>query len=90
MFENSKNYFEQRLQPSGFNEKLNYTEENSKINSRSQKHNILWFNPPYSKLDKIDIGQFVLHLVNKDFQEKHVCPTPNQKLVHITKKKKNR
>ena len=67
MFENSKNFFEQRLQPSGFNEKLNYTEENSKTNSKSPKHNILCFNPPYSKSDKIDIDQFVLHLVNKNF-----------------------
>ena len=67
MFENSKNFFEQRLQPSGFNEKLNYTEENSKTSSKSPKHNILCFNPPYSKSDKIDIDQFVLHLVNKNF-----------------------
>ena len=48
IFENSKDYNEQRLRQCGYNEKLNYTEEN-KANQKSRKHNILWFNPPYSK-----------------------------------------
>ena len=27
----------------GYNEKLNYTEENNEINKKYQKRNILWF-----------------------------------------------
>ena len=49
IFENSKDYDEQRLRQCGYNEKLNYTEENNKANQKSRKHNKLWFNPPYSK-----------------------------------------
>ena len=49
IFENSKDYYGQRLRQCGYNEKLNYTKESNKINQISRKRNILWFNPPYSK-----------------------------------------
>ena len=100
IFENSKDCYEQRLQQCGYNEKLNYTEENNGINPNSRKRNILWFNPLYSKSVKTNIGKLFLHLINKHVPpttntEKystetllksaiHVCPT--SKLVHITKK----
>ena len=32
IFENSKDYYEQRLRQCSYNEKLNYTEENNRIN----------------------------------------------------------
>ena len=47
IFENSKDYYDQRLRQCGYNEKLYYTEENNKIkNEKSRKLNIFWFNPP--------------------------------------------
>ena len=71
IFENSKDYYEQRLRQCGYNEKLNYTEENNKINQKSGRRNILWFNPPYSKSVKTNIGKRFLRLINKHFLPKY-------------------
>ena len=68
IFENSKDYYEQRLRQCGYNEKLNYTEENNKINKKSRKRNILWFNPTYSKSVKTNIGKLFRCLINKIFR----------------------
>ena len=40
IFENTKNYYEQRLWQCGYNEKLNYTEEDKEINKKSSKYYI--------------------------------------------------
>ena len=71
IFENSKDYYEQRLRQCGYNEKLNYTEENNKINQKYRKRNILRFNPPYSKSVKTNIGKLFLRLINKHFPPTH-------------------
>ena len=72
IFENSKDYYEQRLWQCRYNGKLNYTEENSKINQKSRKRNILWFNPLYSKSVKTNICKiFFLRLINKHFLPMH-------------------
>ena len=62
-FEHSKDYYEQRLRQCGYNEKLNYTEENNEINQESRKRNILWFNPPCSKSVKTNVGKLFLRLI---------------------------
>ena len=71
IFENSKDYYEQLLRQCGYNEKLNYTEENSKINKKSRKCNILWFNPPYSKSVKTNIRKRFLCVIYKHFPPTH-------------------
>ena len=74
IFENSKDCYEQRLRQCRYNEKLNYTEENNKINKKSRKRNILWFNPPYSKSVKTNTGKLFLRLINKHFSQTHFLP----------------
>ena len=69
-FKNSKDFYEQRLQQCGYNEKLNYTEEDNK-NKKSRKRNILWFNPPYIKSVKTNVGKLFLRLINKHFPPTH-------------------
>ena len=71
IFENSKDYYEQRLRQCGYEEKSNYTEENSERNQKSWKHNIFWFNPPYSKSVKTNVGKPFLRLINKHFPPMH-------------------
>ena len=70
ILENSKDCYEQRLRQCRYNEKLNYREEN-KINKKSRKRNILWFNLPHSKLVKTNIGKIFLRLINKHFLPTH-------------------
>ena len=71
IFEKSKDYYEQRLRQRRFNEKLNYTEGNNEINKKPRKHNIIWFNSPYSKSVKSNIGKLCLRLINKHFLPTH-------------------
>ena len=64
------------LRKSNFTEKLIYEtptpknsyEENKK---RKRKRNILWFNPPYSKNVKTNVGKTFLKLVSTHFPKEH-------------------
>ena len=71
IFESSKDYYEQRLRQCGYDEKSNYTEEKSEINQKFRKHNIFWFNSPYSKSVKTNVGKLFLRLINKHFPPMH-------------------
>ena len=56
-------YYEQRLAICGYNEKLTYQQqgeniENNKNIGKNRKHIIIWFNPPYSKSLKTNIGKY--------------------------------
>ena len=67
IFENSKEYYKQRLKQSRHNKNLNYTEENKEINSKSRECNILCFDSPYSKSVKTNIDSLFPRLINKHF-----------------------
>ena len=41
------------------------------MNKKSRKRNILWFNLPYIKSVKTNIGKLCLHLINKHFPPTH-------------------
>ena len=69
IFENLKDYYEQRLRQCGYNEKLNYIEQNNEINQKSRKRNVLWFNPPYSKSVKTKIGKLFLRLITHKYRK---------------------
>ena len=69
-------YYEQGLANCGYNEKLTYQQqgeniENIKNIEKNQKHNITWFNPPYSKSLNTNIGKYVFRLLNKHFSPGH-------------------
>ena len=56
-------YYEQRLASSRYNEKLTYQQkgennENNKNIRKNRKRNIIWFNSPYSKSLKTNIGKY--------------------------------
>ena len=70
--ESIKNY-QEALDKSKFKHKLKY-QENVKIinsNNKQRKRNIIWFNPPYSKNVKTNIGKIFLNLLNKHFPQHH-------------------
>ena len=69
-------YYEQRLNSCGYNEKLTYQQhgeniENIKNIRKNRKRNIIWFNPPYSKSLKTNIGKYFFRLLNKHFPPGH-------------------
>ena len=69
-------YYGQRLASCGYNEKLTYQQkgennENNKNIGKNRKRNIIWFNPPYSKSLKTNIGKYFFRLLNKHFPPGH-------------------
>ena len=65
---------------SGYKTKLQYQQpkENNQ-NKKKRKRNIIWFNPPYSKSVKTNIGRIFIKLISKHFP-------PNHKFVKIFNK----
>ena len=69
-------YYEQRLASCGYNEKLTYQQQGENIENiknirKNRKHNIIWFNPPYSKSLKTNINKYLFRLLNKHFPPVH-------------------
>ena len=69
-------YYEQRLASCGYNEKLTYQQQGENIENiknirKNRKRNIIWFNPPYSKSLKTNIGKYFFRLLNKHFPPGH-------------------
>ena len=69
-------YYEQRLASCGYNKKLTYQKKGETIVKnknigKNKKRNIIWFNLPYSKSLKTNIGKFFSKLLNKHFPAGH-------------------
>ena len=65
-FNKAKKYYENALTKSGYNVKLNYNTSTSN-NKTSRKRKILWFNPPFSKNVRTNVGGIFLSLIKKHF-----------------------
>ena len=50
-------------------DKNNPTKE---VNKHNRKRNIIWFNPPFSKNVKTNVGKYFLNLVKKHFPKEHI------------------
>ena len=64
--------YEQNVASCGYKEKLTYVEQSAKKpkGNKKRKRNI-WFNPPYSKTVKTNIGKYFFRLINKHFPPEH-------------------
>ena len=80
IFQESAIYFKKCLRNSGNKTKLQYQQpkENNQ-NKKKRKRNIIWFNPPYRKSVKTNIGRIFIKLISKHFP-------PNHKFVKIFNK----
>ena len=68
-FEKAKKYYENALEKSGYKEKLSYVAPIKKTQKRKRK--IIWFNPPYSKNVRTNVGKVFLSLIKKHFPPHH-------------------
>ena len=62
--------YQDALCKSGYKERLTFNKKSQSINDkekRKRKRNILWYNPPYSKSVKTNIGKEFFKLLNKHF-----------------------
>ena len=74
--EKIKKYLPHLFTSCGYNKKLTYQQqgkniENIKNIGKNRKRNIIWFNPPYSKSLKTNIGKYFFRLLNKHFPRGH-------------------
>ena len=71
IFDKSISIYQNALYESGFKEELKYTPSDTSFqeenDQRTRRRKIIWFNPPYSKSVKTNIGKNFLHLLVKHF-----------------------
>ena len=66
-FDREKPAYQEALTASGYKHQLTYTKPGSQTTKRKCKRKIIWFNPPYSRGVKTNLGQKFLALVKKHF-----------------------
>ena len=74
IFEESKHFYEECLQRSGYTNvelKFTPTPEGTSRNKRNRSCNILWFNPPWSESVSTNIGKKFFSLIKKHFPRGH-------------------
>ena len=65
IFNNAKTEYENALKTSGHTADLEFNPNRPK--KRNRKRNIIWFNPPFNKNIKTNIGKTFLKLIDKHF-----------------------
>ena len=77
-------YCEKCLDNSGYKIKLQYQQPKENNQSKKKrKRNIIWFNPPYSKSTKSNIGRIFIKLISKHFPLNHKFVKKHNKTCHI-------
>ena len=73
IFDKSLKLYQDALKDSGFSNDLHYVENNNNTNDNKwkKKGNIIWFNPPFSKSIKTNIGKVFLQILSKHFPKNH-------------------
>ena len=68
-FDNAKTLYQEALNKSGYNYNLSYKESHNETqrSRRNRPRNILWYNPPYSKNVKTNVGKCFLSLIDQHF-----------------------
>ena len=76
IFNKSIKIYSKALKESGFTDELKYSpneeQELSNNNRRKYRGNIIWFNSPYSKNVKANVGKVFLKLLKKHFPASHI------------------
>ena len=69
-FDKSKPMYEKALRESGYSHKLEYITPTSPP-ARNRRRKIIWFNPPFCRSVKTNVGKLFLKLVKKHFPRHH-------------------
>ena len=70
-FDESIKPYKNALKESGFSETLNYIAPTTNKEQKNGKRKIIWFNPPFSRSVKNNIGRTFLRLLSKHFPRNH-------------------
>ena len=89
IFNKSIKIYSKALKESGFTDELKYlpseVQELWNKNRRKRRRKIIWFNPPYSKNVKTNVGKVFLKLLKRHFPTSHILlKVFNKSTVKIT------
>ena len=85
IFNNSVKEYQTALDKCGYSHKLEYTPVTYRVNRRSRKRKVVWFNPPWSKNVKTDIGKAFFKPKEDHFPENHILrPVINKNSVKLS------
>ena len=69
-FNSSKRCYQRALQASGYTEELSYSNPATRTaqkRPKNRRRNIIWYNPPYNKNVRTNVGKQFLNLIEKHF-----------------------
>lgn len=70
-FDEHKGDYERALSEAGYSAKLSYSKEKTEEKKRKRKRNIMWFNPPFCKSVRTNIGRKFIGLIKRHFNEQN-------------------
>ena len=73
VFEKNAPIYNEALKASGYNTSISFNKPNTKKRIRTRK--VIWFNPPFSKNVKTNVGKTFLKLMDKHFPNDHTLHT---------------
>ena len=75
IFNEAKNIYQSALKDSGFDFELKYDQDartqNKNSKNKNRKRKIVWFNPPYCKSLKTNIGKEFIKIISESFPKSH-------------------
>ena len=85
-FNLAKGDYQKALQDSGYTHHLEYEKpENGQAKRRNKGRSILWYNPPFSKAVKTNLGKQFLQFVSSHFPKGHILhPLLNRNTVKLS------
>ena len=72
VFDDAKRVYQDALKTSGYKNRLEYDDQlgnHAPRNRKQRRRNVIWYNPPYSKSVKTNIGGTFLRLIRKHFPD---------------------
>ena len=71
IFDESIKPYKGAIKESGFSEALSYIAPTTNKKQKDRNRKIIWFNPPFSRSVKSNIGRIFLRLISKHFPQSH-------------------
>ena len=85
IFDKAKPEYEKALRDSGHNVKLEYSETQKSSKRKRKRRDVIFFNPPFNKEVKTDIGRQFLRLIDKNFPSNNpISEIINRKTVKLS------
>ena len=67
IFDNTKDIYNTALKNSGFQNKLEFSQDKKKTKNRNRKRKVTWYNPPFCKTINLNLGEIFINLIDKHF-----------------------